>query len=321
MDINFTLILCGIVAFVASALSYKLLLPRFVAFNLNQTVSEYALDEFKNKQITPTLGGLVFISVTVVLGIVYNIQYGLSNPNIWLLLIALVGYGIIGFIDDYKIVKEGKNSGISATQKLVGQFLLAAIFTIIYQQFGSTTLKIPFIEQPIELGWFYFIVALFMFAGTSNAVNLTDGMDGLSSGTSMIAIIPFIVIALRQNKPEVAIILAVLFGALGGYLLFNKKPAKIYMGDTGSLAIGGFFAATAMVLKSELLLILIGLVFVIETLSVIIQRLYYKKTKKRLFPYTPIHYSFTKKGVSEEKTVLIFYIFGALFALIAILVS
>lgn len=311
------LILSLLTSLVVTFMAYKLLLPRFRALSLNQSVSEYSLKEFKDKPVTPTMGGVVFLVSSIVVSLLFNFDQ-LTDKAYWLVLISFVGYGLIGLVDDYKIIKEGKNHGLKGTHKLLAQLVLAIIFFFVYQQFGDLSIRLPFLSNPVQLGIFYFVLVLFMFVGASNAVNLTDGMDGLSSGTSIIALVPFTVFAYKQGYYSIAIFLASLIGALLAYLYYNKKPAQIMMGDVGSLSLGGVFAASALVLKHELLLIVIGIVFVLETLSVIIQIGSVKLFKRKVFPYTPIHYSFTIKGVSEQKTVLIFYVIGIIGALLGL---
>lgn len=317
---NIQLIGSGLTALILTLIAYKMLLPRFRALSLNQSVSEYSLKEFQDKPITPTLGGVVFVLIAIVVSLIFNLN-ALNDFSYWLVVLAFFGYAIIGFIDDIKIIKEGKNQGLKSLHKLLLQIVLAIVFYLIYRNHADPSIQLPFMNNPINLGIFYGLLVLFMFVGTSNAVNLTDGMDGLSAGTSIIALVPFIIFALKANQHPLAIFLCSLLGALIGYLAYNKKPAQIMMGDVGSLSLGGMFAASAMVLKIELLLIIIGIVFVLETLSVIIQISSVKLFKRKVFPFTPIHYSFTIKGVSEENTVLIFYVIGLLGAILALLIG
>lgn len=310
-----------ILSLALSLFLYKTLLPRFRALSLNQSVSEYSLKEFKDKPITPTMGGIVFILVTIIVSFGFILFTDPLNLVYWMVALTFIGYGIIGFVDDYKIVKSGKNNGLSSKEKLIYQTLIVVIFYVLAKNVIDPSIKLPLIDNPVNLGILYFVLILFMFVGASNAVNLTDGMDGLASGTSIIALAPFAYFSHQQGYLELTHLLISLIGALLGYLYYNKKPAQIMMGDVGSLALGGMFAATALVLKKELLLILIGIVFVIETLSVIIQISSVKLFKKKVFPYTPIHYSFTLKGLSEQKTVFIFYLIGIIGALLSLLIG
>lgn len=312
------LALSFLISLTLTLILYSRLIPQFKKLKMHQSISEYALKEFKEKEITPTLGGTVFVTVTTGVSLVLT-KFDVFNFNYVLVLLTFIGYSLIGFLDDYKIIRDGKNDGLSPKIKLLLQLVLAIIFTWVYLNNAPGTLKVPFIDDPLNLGIFYSLLVIFMFVGSSNAVNLTDGMDGLSSGTSIIALIPFTIFAMQQSQLSLAIFFFSLLGSLLGYLYFNRKPAKIYMGDCGSLALGGMFAASALVLKKELLLIVIGGVFVIETLSVIIQITSVKLFKKRVFPYTPIHYSFTIKGIREEATVILFYAVGIVFAILGVI--
>lgn len=312
------LALSFLISLTLTLILYSRLIPRFKKLKMHQSISEYALKEFKEKEITPTLGGTVFVTVTTGVSLVLT-KFDVFNFSYILVLLTFIGYSLIGFLDDYKIIRDGKNDGLSPKVKLLLQLVLAIIFTWVYLNNAPGTLKVPFIDDPLNLGIFYSLLVIFMFVGSSNAVNLTDGMDGLSSGTSIIALIPFTIFAMQQSQLSLAIFFLSLLGSLLGYLYFNRKPAKIYMGDCGSLALGGMFAASALVLKKELLLIVIGGVFVIETLSVIIQITSVKLFKKRVFPYTPIHYSFTIKGIREEATVKLFYAVGIVFAILGVI--
>lgn len=294
--------------------------PKFIEYLNNQgskqEVSQYALDEFKNKAKTPTFGGLVFVGVASIVSLTLGLFS--FSPLALLVIGSFAGFAIIGYIDDYKIVNEGKNDGLSPKAKMGGQLLLAALFFFVYKAVGgSTALTIPFVAQPLELGWFYLPFIMFLFAGSSNAVNLTDGMDGLAGGTSIIALIPFAYVAYTKGETAILIIVLVTIGTLLAYLVYNRKPAKIFMGDVGSLALGALFAALSVVLNKEILLAVAGGVFVIETLCVIIQRLSWKLRKKKIFPYTPIHYSFTMKGWDEADVVNLFYAVGVVFMVLA----
>jgi UDP-N-acetylmuramyl pentapeptide phosphotransferase/UDP-N-acetylglucosamine-1-phosphate transferase len=184
------------------------------------------------------------------------------GAGIWTAILAFVGYGIIGFIDDYPIAIKKNNDGLKASHKLGLQILLAVVFFFLYRSHARLEVIIPFSGHVIHLGWWYFLLILFMFAGASNAVNLTDGMDGLAAGVSFIAFIPYLVFAFLQARDGLQMFIITLMGALAGYLYYNKKPAKVFMGDSGALALGGALAACAMVTKTELLLILIAAITV-----------------------------------------------------------
>ena len=237
----------------------------------------------------------MFIIVPVVLTLIF-VKDVFQDLDTLIVLLAFIGYGLIGFVDDFLIAVLKNNEGLKPLHKFLMQVLLAVIFFMLYRSHASLEITLPITRIVLPLGIAYFFLVLFMFAGSSNAVNLTDGMDGLSSGVSIIALIPYLVITLRQEKIGLAIFVICLIGALLGYLYYNKKPARVFMGDTGSLALGGVLAALAMITKTELLLILIAGVPVIETLCVMIQIGSVKIRHKKVFPYTPIHYAFRIKG-------------------------
>ena len=294
--------------------------PKFIAYleaqNSQQQVSEYALDAFKNKKKTPTFGGVIFVIVPIVVALATNgFHY---DSDLFLLLFVFGSYGLIGFIDDYKIVTEGKNDGLSPRSKMFMQLVLAVIFYIFYMMSGGdNSISIPFTTKSIDLGILYLPFIMFMFSGSSNAVNLTDGMDGLAGGTSIIALIPLIVVA-YQTKNSLIIGLVSILGGLIAFLFYNRKPAKIFMGDVGSLSLGAMLAAASVLMDMEVLYAIIGGVFVIETLCVIIQKISWKTRKKRIFKYTPIHYSFTLSGWNEEDVVKLFYAVGLVFMVIGL---
>lgn len=295
--------------------------PRVIEYlkklQMNQTASDYALDEFKEKPVTPTLGGTVFVVVSVIVSFLVN-GLNLMDTAYNLCLLAFVGYAAIGLMDDLKIIREGKNEGLSPKTKIVLQIIIAAIFYYFYRDIADSNIRLFPTETFIDLGIFYGVLVFLMFVATTNAVNITDGMDGLSGGTSFIALSAFLVFALVEKQWSIAVLVSSLMGSLIGYLRVNFKPAKIIMGDTGSLALGGIMAALAMVLKIELLLVIIGGVFVWETATVILQVASVKLTGKRIFKYTPIHYSFIISGYKEESIVIMFYLVGFVLAIIAI---
>ena len=305
--------------FVISLIVVLLLMPHFIDFlkkiSFNQTVNDYSLQEYKEKAKTPIMGGILFI-ITPVLVTILLYPACLLDYKVCMVFLAFVGYGLIGFTDDFLIAVKKNNDGLKAQYKFGLQLLLAIVFYIMYQEHSILSIQLLFNGPVINLGLFYVVLILFMFTGSSNAVNLTDGMDGLAAGCTCFSLIPFLIFAYLSGNIGISIFITSLLGALFGYLHYNVKPAKIFMGDTGSLALGGVLAALAMVLKKEIPLILIGGVFVIETLCVIIQITSVKTRHKKVFPYTPIHYSFVIKGMSENNTVHLFWVVSALFAII-----
>ncbi len=313
-----------VIGFCVSLTIVMLVMPSFIEYlkklSFKQSVSEYALEDDKKKAGTPIMGGILFIIVPVIVTLIAFPQ-SITDINIWIIILAFVGYGLIGFIDDYLIAVKKNNNGLSPLQKFTMQVILAAVFFFIYRIHGDLMITLPFSKTTVTLGWWYFLLVLFMFAGSSNAVNLTDGMDGLSSGVTIIALIPYAIISYVQQKYTVLMFVLCLIGALLGYLYYNKKPARVFMGDTGALALGGVLAALAMVTKTELALILIAGIPVIETLCVIIQQVSVRTVHKRVFPYTPIHYAFRIKGMPEVNIVRMFWVVEAIFACIGLFVA
>ncbi len=313
-----------VIGFCVSLTIVMLVMPHFIEYlkklSFKQSVSEYALEDDKKKAGTPIMGGILFIIVPVIVTLIAFPQ-SIKDINIWIIILAFVGYGLIGFIDDYLIAVKKNNNGLSPLQKFTMQVILAVAFFFIYRIHGDLIITLPFSKTTVTLGWWYFLLVLFMFAGSSNAVNLTDGMDGLSSGVTIIALIPYAIIACVQQKYTVLMFVLCLIGALLGYLYYNKKPARVFMGDTGALALGGVLAALAMVTKTELSLILIAGIPVIETLCVIIQQVSVRAVHKRVFPYTPIHYAFRIKGMPEVNIVRMFWVVEAIFACIGLFVA
>ncbi len=313
-----------VIGFCVSLTIVMLVMPSFIEYlkklSFKQSVSEYALEDDKKKAGTPIMGGILFIIVPVIVTLIAFPQ-SITDINIWIIILAFVGYGLIGFIDDYLIAVKKNNNGLSPLQKFTMQVILAAVFFFIYRIHGDLMITLPFSKTTVTLGWWYFLLVLFMFAGSSNAVNLTDGMDGLSSGVTIIALIPYAIISYVQQKYTVLMFVLCLIGALLGYLYYNKKPARVFMGDTGALALGGVLAALAMVTKTELALIWIAGIPVIETLCVIIQQVSVRTVHKRVFPYTPIHYAFRIKGMPEVNIVRMFWVVEAIFACIGLFVA
>ncbi|CAM4282484.1 phospho-N-acetylmuramoyl-pentapeptide-transferase [Erysipelothrix inopinata] len=309
----------GIVAMFVSFVVALVVYPKFIKalqkMDVKQQISEYALEEFKNKKKTPTFGGVIFVLVPILVAIIFN---GFKmNAELFLLLFIYFAYALIGFVDDYKIVKEGKNDGISPRAKFLSQLVLAVVFYVIYQAIGGdNTIVIPFVDKPWDIGLLYLPFVMLVLSGTSNAVNLTDGMDGLAGGTALIAFVPFAYFAFADGNYGMFMFILTIIGSLIAYLVYNRKPAQIIMGDVGSLSLGAVLGSIAILLHKEILLVVVGGVFVFETLCVIIQRTSWKLRHKRVFRYTPIHYSFTLSGWKEKDVVNFFYILGLIFMVI-----
>lgn len=315
-----------IIGFFTTLLCVILIMPKTIDFlhkiKFGQTEREEGLDSHKKKNGTPTMGGIVFILIPVIIYLItYFAGFIPMDLNAVILLLAFIGYGLIGFIDDYIIVVKKDNQGLKPKTKFLMQSILAIVFFLLYRTNSSLSLWIPIWDKTIPLGFLYFFLIFIMFTAETNAVNLTDGLDGLCAGQMIIALVPFVVFAFLQGLTQIAYILILVIAALLGYLKFNKHPAKIFMGDTGSLALGGIFAATGMVLKQEILLVLIGLVFVVETLSVIIQVTYYRKTKKRIFKMAPLHHHFEMCGWNETQVAHRFWLAGLICAIAGLLIG
>ncbi|MFR8570124.1 MAG: phospho-N-acetylmuramoyl-pentapeptide-transferase, partial [Longicatena caecimuris] len=301
----------------ATLVVMPLLIPFLHKIKFGQSVRKEGPKSHMAKTGTPTMGGIVFVLVPILVMAILNYKAFLT-PEMLIVVFAYLGYALIGFIDDFLIVVKKNNDGLKPSMKFLMQSVLAVIFYFAYTQIAKTTIQIPVLHMTLELGFLYFILIFFMFTCESNAVNLTDGLDGLCAGTSLIAIAPFVIFALLQKNNDLAMFLLAVSGALLGYLRFNIHPAKIFMGDTGSLAIGGLLAASAMILKQEILLVLIGGVFVMELLSVVIQVTSFKATGKRVFRMSPLHHHFELGGMKETNVVLMFWCIGLIFAVVGL---
>lgn len=313
-----------VISFGASLLVTLVAMPILIPFlhkiKFGQVEREEGLASHKAKGGTPTMGGMIFVLVPVVLTLILRPQ-SIMNAEMMIVILAYLGYSLIGFVDDFIIVVRKNNEGLKPKYKFALQSILAVIFYFIYQSIAATTLYIPVLNITWEMGFLYFILIFIMFTAESNAVNFTDGLDGLCAGTSMIAFFPYIIFALLQEKQDLALFLLAVCGSLLGYLKYNLHPAKIFMGDTGSLALGGLLAASAMILKQELLLVLIGGVFLAEMLSVVIQVTYYKRTKKRIFKMAPLHHHFELSGFKETQVVIMFWSAGLVCAMIGLVLA
>ncbi|MER1955887.1 MAG: phospho-N-acetylmuramoyl-pentapeptide-transferase [Solibacillus sp.] len=295
-------------------------IPVLRRLKFGQSIREEGPQSHMKKAGTPTMGGLIFLLAIIVSTVVVAMIFDLFTTQTVVLLLVLIGFGVIGFLDDGLKVIFKRNLGLTSLQKLIGQIVIAiAAFLLLRLGSFDTSVGIPYTDISIDLGVFYVAFLIFWLVGFSNAVNLTDGLDGLVSGTASIAFAAFGVIALFNEQADIALFAFAVTGALLGFLIFNANPAKVFMGDTGSLALGGALAMVSVLVKQELLLLLVGLVFVIETLSVILQVGSFKLRKKRIFKMSPIHHHFELSGWSEWKVVIVFWSTGCIVALIAVL--
>ena len=310
--------------FVSSFALTIMVMPMFIGYFRMKQIGQVTRDEgpkwHEVKTGTPTMGGVVFIIATLITAVWVGIWQGALTLSLGLILFILALYGVLGFLDDFIKVFKKRNLGLTSKQKLIGQIIGGIIFFIVFKYEGlATKIAFPFIGS-IDIGWLYGIFVIFWLVGFSNAVNLTDGLDGLVAGTASIAYGTYAVIAWHQQQTDILIFCVTIVGGLVGFFFFNKKPAKIFMGDVGSLALGGGLAAVSILLHQEWSLLLIGLIFVIETASVMIQVTSFKLTGKRVFKMSPIHHHFEMSGWSEWRVVLTFWSVGLLAAIVALLV-
>lgn len=310
------------VAFALSAISGYLIIPALKRMKFGQSIREEGPEAHQKKAGTPTMGGLIFITSIVLSTLLLSYIFGVMTTQTIVLLLVLIGFGAIGFIDDFIIVVLKRNLGLTSLQKLIGQIVIAiAAFFLLKMGPFETIVTIPFIDIQIDLGIMYVAFLIIWLVGFSNAVNITDGLDGLVAGTSTISFGAFGAFALMYGQDDIALFAFVVSGALLGFLIFNMKPAKVFMGDTGSLALGGVLAMISVLIKQELLLLVIGIVYVVETLSVIIQVISFKTTGKRVFKMSPIHHHFELSGWSEWKVVLVFWGVAFLAAIVPVLME
>lgn len=313
------------ISFIVSIIFALIIIPILKKMKVGQCLSIYLEEVHKKKTGTPTMGGIIFIVPTVLIFVVLwylnkiNITYSLI-----IIMITFVSYGTLGFVDDYLIIKRKDNKGLSEGTKLLLQLIIAVVFFYLFMKAGNEPLLwVHSLNIKLNIKWMYGIFILLVLVASSNAVNITDGLDGLAGGLSVIAFLAFGIISWGtgwlDGYEEIALFCFTLIGSLLAFLIFNVNPAKVFMGDTGSLAIGATLGAIAIITRHELLLVVIGIAFVIETMSCIIQRVYYKFTKKRIFLMTPIHHTFEKKGWDERDIVKLFWIIGLIGAMAAII--
>lgn len=318
-------VLAMMISFILAVLFGVFLIPILKKMKASQRISIYVSEMHKSKNGTPTMGGLIFI-IPVILTIVILYFLGKVNfsYNLLIIVFTFISYSLIGFLDDYLIIKRHNNKGLTEIQKLLLQIIVAIIFFYLFMKGGNEPLLwIKSLNIRLELNWVYGLFILFILVASSNAVNITDGLDGLAGGLSVISFLTFGIISWStgwlQGYDDIAVFCFILIGGILGFLVFNLNPAKVFMGDTGSLSLGATLGAIAIITRYEFLLILIGIVFVIETLSCIIQIIYYKLTGKRFFPMAPIHHSFEKMGFKETDIVKMFLFVGLLANMIAII--
>lgn len=305
-------------AFAFSLLLGPVIIPFLRRLKVGQTERSDGVQSHLKKTGTPTMGGLIFLISTTITALFYVKEY----PKIIPILFLTLGFGLIGFLDDYLKVVLRRSDGLLPGQKLVCQIVVTAVFAFYMIRFTDVPLamKIPFLPgKMLDLGWMAVPLLFFVVLGTVNGVNFTDGLDGLASGVTVMAATFFVVVAIGEKSGIEPIICSVIGGLLG-FLVFNVFPAQIFMGDTGSLALGGFIAGTAYMLQMPLFLPLVGFIYMFEIISVILQVTYFKLTHgKRIFRMTPIHHHFELIGWSETRIAAVFVIVTAVCCMVAIL--
>lgn len=315
-------ILAIIIAFAVSAILCPVVIPFLHKLKFGQQVREDGPQAHLKKQGTPTMGGLVFLTAVVITSLLYIREY----PRIIPVLFMTVGFGVIGFLDDYIKIVMKRSEGLNPVQKLIGQFIITGIFVYYLVCSGEvgTSMLVPFtggFEHGIylDLGFLFIPFVFFVVLGTDNGVNFTDGLDGLCTSVTILVATFLTIISIGENS-GISPITGAVVGSLLGFLLFNVYPAKVFMGDTGSLALGGFVTSSAFMMQIPLFIPIIGLIYLVEVLSVIMQVSYFKATHgKRIFRMAPIHHHFELGGWSETRVVAVFSIVTALLCLVAYL--
>ena len=317
-------VLAIMLGFVFAIICGVFFIPTLKKVNFRQHVSHMVGERHLKKEGTPTMGGIIFI-IPVILSLLFlYIRGSISlNHNLIIVVFVFLSYALLGFVDDFLKVRYHNNDGLRISTKFLLQMCISLIFFYIFMKNGGEpTIEITFLHLTVPLGWTFGLFILFILVGTSNAVNITDGLDGLCAGLSVIAFLAFGILswnaAWMEGSEEVAIFCFVLVGSLLGFLVFNSHPARVFMGDLGSLSLGAAMASIAIITRHELSLVLIGGVFVVETLSSMIQIIAIRKFNRKVFLMAPLHHHFEQRGWSENDIVKLFYIVGLLLAMAAI---
>ena len=323
-------IIVGVSSLVLTAILSHFIIPILRAKKVGQSIRAEGPKSHLGKAGTPTMGGIIFIMAILIVLLGVSIWYAVNGEQKALIPLALtmalaVFNGMVGFVDDYcKLIKK-QNEGLTPKAKIVLQTLAAALYIVALSLFGglTTELAIPFINVSVELGWFYYVLAIFLIVGVVNSVNLTDGLDGLASSVTIAVMAFFAVAAIVFEDISLMLLAASVIGGLCGFLIFNVHPAKMFMGDTGSLFLGGVVTGAAFLIDQPLIILIVGGVYIVEAVSVMIQVSVYKATKKRpqgpkrVFRMSPIHHHFQEGGWSENKIVIVFSSVTALLCVIA----
>ncbi|MBE6152024.1 MAG: phospho-N-acetylmuramoyl-pentapeptide-transferase [Firmicutes bacterium] len=304
------------VSFIISVIFGFVLIPFLKKMNAKQKVSIFLQNKHKKKDGTPTMGGLIFIIPTILSTIILIFMNKIEwTDNLFIIMFVFLAYALLGFIDDYLIIKRHNNDGLTEIQKLIGQILIAVIFFLIFMKSGrNPVLDIHTLGITIDMGWLYGLFILFVLVASSNAVNLTDGLDGLAGGLSTIAFISFGIISFGSNwiagNQDIGVFCFILVGSLLGFLVYNTHPAKVFMGDTGSLALGATLASVAILTSHEITLIVVAGVFVFETICSLIQMIAGRYFNRKIFLMAPFHHHLEKLGWQETDIVKLFWIIG-----------
>ena len=319
MDIKKDIAAPVLVAFVICVILCKIMIPMLHKMKFGQYIREEGPEAHKKKAGTPTMGGImILISFAVVSGF-FATRYSEIIP----VLIAAVGFGLVGFLDDFIKIGLKRSEGLTPLQKMLGQILVTGglAFYMGWKYDNITVIRIPFTDSTLDLGWFYYVLLFVMVIGTENGSNFTDGLDGLASSVTSVIAVFFIIAGVMYGSAGVASTSSAMLGALLGFLVFNCHPAKVFMGDTGSLMLGGYTAAAALVLRQPLIIIIIAFIYLIEVVSVIIQVLVFKAThgQRRFFRMAPIHHHFELGGWEETKVVTMFTIVTMLLMMVALI--
>ncbi|SHH12399.1 phospho-N-acetylmuramoyl-pentapeptide-transferase [Tepidibacter thalassicus] len=302
------------ISFVITLILGPIFIPMLKRLKFGQTVRDEGPKSHLSKNGTPTMGGIIMV-IAIFITCLTRTKV---NKDMIFALVAIFGFGLIGFIDDYIKVVLKRSLGLRAYQKIIGQLILATILAI-YQSKTSilgTKVIVPFLKTNIDLGIFYIPFIIFVTIATVNSVNLTDGLDGLASGVTLIVGSFFAMIAMRLGNDSIAIVSAALIGACLGFLKFNAHPAQVFMGDTGSMALGGAIAAAAILMNISLIIPIVGGIYFAESLSVIIQVTSFKLTGKRVFKMSPLHHHFELEGWHETKVVIVFWIISVILSFV-----
>lgn len=313
-----TIFLTIVICFMLTIIPMPYYIRYLIEKKRGQVIREDGPTWHNAKTGTPTMGGAVFLVAIILSSLIIGVMQKLLTPSLFLLLFILLLYGILGFLDDFIKVFKKRNMGLTSRQKLIGQLLGGIVFYLVYRAEGfGEALYIPFLGE-CHIGWVYAFFILFWLVGFSNAVNLTDGIDGLVSGLGIISFGTYAIIAWKQQQYDILIFCVAVVGGLLGFFLFNKKPAKIFMGDVGSLALGGALAAVSILLHQEWTLLLVGFIYVCETGSVMLQVASFKLTGKRIFKMSPIHHHFEMSGWSEWRIDITFWIISLFFSVMTL---